>query len=60
VEWAVDDDLPAGEDAVLLQARPETVWSKRRRSVAAKSDALSSIVDTLVNPLYARKGTQPV
>ena len=60
VEWAVDDDLPAGEDVVLLQARPETVWSKRRRPVAAKSDALSSIVDTLVNPLYARKGSQPV
>jgi pyruvate,water dikinase len=60
VEWAVDDDLPAGEDVVLLQARPETVWSKRRRPVAAKSDVLSSIVDTLVNPLYARKGSQPV
>lgn len=59
VEWAVDDDLPAGEDAVLLQARPETVWSKKARTVGAPVDALSSIVDTLVNPLYARKGPPP-
>lgn len=59
IEWAVDDDLPAGEDAVLLQARPETVWSKKRHTVGAKADAIASIVDTLVNPLYARRGPQP-
>lgn len=59
VEWAVDDDLPAGEDVVLLQARPETVWSKKRRSVSAGSDLVSSIVATLVNPQHARKGPQP-
>jgi len=56
IEWAVDDDLPPGEDVVLLQARPETVWSKQRQAIGAKSDLVSSIVDTLVNPLYARKG----
>jgi len=59
VEWAVDDDLPTGEDAVLLQARPETVWSKKRHAIGAKTDAVASIVDTLVNPLYARARTQP-
>ncbi len=59
IEWALDDDLPAGEDAVLLQARPETVWSKRHHTVGAKTDPMASIVDTLVNPLYAKKRTQP-
>jgi pyruvate,water dikinase len=59
IEWAIDDDLPAGEDVVLLQARPETVWSRKSRAVGAKTDAMASIVDTLVNPLYAKKGTQP-
>jgi pyruvate, water dikinase len=59
IEWAVDDDLPAGEDAVLLQARPETVWSKQHHTIGAKADSVASIVDTLVNPLYARKRTQP-
>ncbi len=55
IEWAVDDDLPAGEDVVLLQARPETVWSKKKHAVGAKTDLMSSIVDTLVNPMSARK-----
>ncbi|HWD42507.1 MAG TPA: PEP/pyruvate-binding domain-containing protein, partial [Actinomycetota bacterium] len=29
VEWAVDADLPAEQAVTLLQARPETVWSRR-------------------------------
>jgi pyruvate,water dikinase len=29
VEFAIDGDLPAGRDLVLLQRRPETVWSTR-------------------------------
>ncbi len=56
IEWAVDDDLPSGEDIVLLQARPETVWSKKSREVGAEKDLMSSIVSTLVNPLYSRSG----
>jgi pyruvate,water dikinase len=59
IEWAVDEDLPDGENVVLLQARPETVWSRKKHGVHAKTDSMASIVDTLVNPLYARKGTQP-
>jgi pyruvate, water dikinase len=57
IEWAIDDDLPAGQEAVLLQARPETVWSRKKHVVGAKADLISSIVDTLVNPQYAGKGT---
>jgi len=56
IEWAVDEDLPDGENVVLLQARPETVWSKKHHAVGAKKDPMASIVDTLVNPLSARKG----
>jgi pyruvate,water dikinase len=59
IEWAVDDDLPAGRAVVLLQARPETVWSKRRHTIGSKPDLVASIVDTLVNPLYARRGNRP-
>lgn len=55
IEWAVDQDLPAGEDVVLLQARPETVWSKKTKQVSTGADFMTSIVDTLVNPLYLRK-----
>ena len=56
IEWAVDEDLPPGENVVLLQARPETVWSKKHHAVSGKKDPMASIVDTLVNPLSARKG----
>lgn len=35
IEWALDADLPDGENLLLLQSRPETVWSVRdRRDVA--------------------------
>ena len=58
IEWAVDADLPDGDNVILLQARPETVWSKKpRQSVASSTDKnpMASIVSTLMNPLYARK-----
>ena len=32
VEWAIDPLLPADENVVLLQSRPETVWSRRKVS----------------------------
>ncbi|MBM3688394.1 MAG: phosphoenolpyruvate synthase [Actinobacteria bacterium] len=58
IEWAVDADLPEGENIILLQARPETVWSKKpRESVTggAAKDPMASIVSTLMNPLYTKK-----
>ena len=60
IEWAVDADLADGENIVLLQARPETVWSKKGPiqvtdgSIPA-GDFMASIVSTLVNPLHTRK-----
>ena len=57
IEWAVDADLPEGQNIILLQARPETVWSKKApaaSSVATSGDFMSSIVSTLMSPLYSR------
>jgi pyruvate,water dikinase len=55
VEWAVDADLPADQAVTLLQARPETVWSRRAaRPVATVADPLASIVTTLLSPLHTR------
>lgn len=42
IEWALDADLPEGEDVVLLQSRPETVHS----STAAKPPAEPSAAPT--------------
>lgn len=40
IEFAIDRDLPAGANIVLLQCRPETIWSHRERrgGLAAAAD----------------------
>jgi pyruvate,water dikinase len=58
IEWAVDADLPDGPDVILLQARPETVWSRKAAEAEDRSvpgDFMSSIVATLMTPLNAKK-----
>ncbi len=30
IEWAIDADIPSPNNIFLVQARPETVWSKRK------------------------------
>lgn len=57
IEWAVDDRLPEGDNAVLLQSRPETVWSNRppRRIGSGASTPLESIVSRLVAPVHTKK-----
>jgi pyruvate,water dikinase len=54
VEWALDGDLPEGERVLLLQSRPETVWSKRppKQISAGAETGYRSIVSTLVSPLH--------
>ena len=44
IEWALDADLPDGENLLLLQSRPETVWSasKSRRQAQAAAPATGS------------------
>jgi pyruvate, water dikinase len=58
IEWAVDGDLPEGENVILLQARPETFWSKKAAAAATtptSGDFMASIVATLMSPLHAKK-----
>jgi pyruvate,water dikinase len=31
IEWAIDKDLPFPENMFIVQARPETVWSQRKK-----------------------------
>ena len=56
VEWAVDKHLPAGRNVVLLQSRPETVWSRKPRRTIAKPNAgfMDGIVSTLLSPVHTK------
>jgi len=50
VEWAID---ALCGDVLLLQSRPETVWSRRPRPAAGcTADPITSMVQTLLNPSH--------
>jgi pyruvate,water dikinase len=56
IEWAIDGELRDGERVVLLQSRPETVWSRqpRRRVSRTGETQLEGIVSTLLAPIHTR------
>lgn len=58
IEWAIDGDLPDGTSVVLLQSRPETVWSRRTRDPIAPGTGVESILTTLLSPLNSRESQQ--
>ncbi|MFV1961211.1 MAG: PEP/pyruvate-binding domain-containing protein, partial [Acidimicrobiia bacterium] len=56
IEWAIDRHLPEGHNVVLLQSRPETVWSRRPRRIVSgpESNFMDGIVSTLLSPVHTR------
>jgi len=46
VEFAIDRELPAGSNLILLQCRPETYWSRRHTAAAAAriTDAAQAVL----------------
>jgi pyruvate,water dikinase len=51
IEWAVDGDMPSGGNIFILQARPETVWSARKkaeRPAAARKSAIDHILASVM------------
>jgi len=54
IEWALDKDLPAGGNLFILQARPETVWSRKARPAIAGADS-SAMRYILESMLEGRK-----
>lgn len=57
VEWAVDADLPAPDNVVILQSRPETVWSQKARPSISTghSTGIAGVVDTLISGVRIKK-----
>lgn len=49
IEWAIDRGLPEGENLLLLQSRPETVWAGRDAPAATTSGfGIQSITKSLL------------
>ncbi|MEC7764867.1 MAG: PEP/pyruvate-binding domain-containing protein [Pseudomonadota bacterium] len=57
VEWAIDADLPEGENLLALQSRPETIWSQKAKAKPKNpySTGMMGIVNTLNNPYGAKQ-----
>jgi pyruvate, water dikinase len=57
VEWAIDADLPDGENLLALQSRPETIWSQKKSDAPKQTYAtgMMGIVGTLNSALTVRK-----
>ncbi len=55
VEWAIEEGVADGSaEVLLLQARPETVWSRMAPApLATSGDFMSGIIATLLTPLHA-------
>lgn len=58
VEWAIDADLPDGENVLLLQARPETVWSPKSPTnsiaVTSQGSGIAAITKSMLSSLGIR------
>jgi pyruvate, water dikinase len=55
IEWAIDADLPAGQNFTLLQSRPETVWSQKKQEQPKLKTGMEGILNTLMNPIGTKK-----
>ncbi len=46
IEWAIDQDVPFPENVFIVQARPETVWSqKKKESVIGKKSGYQLLME---------------
>ncbi len=56
IEWAIDAELPPGQAVMLLQSRPETVWSRKARKpvTTSLSRGMAGMVHTLVRGVKLR------
>ncbi|MDF1554686.1 MAG: PEP/pyruvate-binding domain-containing protein [Deferrisomatales bacterium] len=50
IEFGIDADLPFPENVIILQVRPESVWSKKAAAARTekKKDAMDRIVSQLI------------
>ncbi len=56
VEWAIDRDRPDGENVVILQSRPETVWSRKKiERKQTYAMGIEGVLGALLSPLQVKQ-----
>ena len=55
IEWAIERDLSGGGTVVILQARPETVWSGKKSGPVSGGGKKSATELILASLLAGRK-----
>ena len=50
IEWAIDKDMPAAGRVMIVQSRPETVWSQKKAKpeVKPKTSTLAYVTASLL------------
>lgn len=54
IEWAIDRSLPDGENLLLLQSRPETVWAAKaneQKTTSTSGFGIASITQSLMSQI---------
>lgn len=57
IEWALDADLPTGSNLMLLQSRPETVWSQKAAPTLSNKNqrtGVASVLNTIMTPVKVK------
>lgn len=61
IEWAIDEKRTESGGVVILQSRPETVWSKKRAADVQNNKYVAGtrgVLDTLIAPLLTKQKQQ--
>jgi pyruvate,water dikinase len=57
IEWAIDEARTESGGVVILQSRPETVWSKKAPAAPAQGFGVSGVLGTLLAPIVSKSKT---
>ncbi len=55
IEWAIDKDFSFPNNVFVLQARPETVWSRKKKSVIGKKSGFDLLMERALTPFKIPK-----
>jgi len=56
IEWAIDKDIPFPENVFIVQSRPETVWSQRKKEpIIGKKSGYELLMERALRPTKVKR-----